>query len=222
MRQEFERRRNAIVYRMRALPNVSCFSPSGAFYVMPNVTRYLDREFGGAPIRNTYGLSYYLLKEAHVAVVPGEAFGTGAHVRISFATSMERIEEGCRRIGQALARLEELLRGLRFLPERMRAAAAGRHLNATDVADYLAARGVPFRTAHAVAGRLVRHCLERGCAIEALSLEELRRFSPRFGRDVYEYLTLEACLARRASPGGTAPATVRRALRQAANRLKAE
>ena len=73
---------------------------------MPNVTRYLDREFGGAPIRNTYGLAYYLLKEAHVAVVPGEAFGTPAHVRISFATAMDRIEEGCRRIREALARLE--------------------------------------------------------------------------------------------------------------------
>ncbi len=107
MRQEFERRRNAIVYRLRSLPGVSCYSPSGAFYVLPNVTRYLDREFGGAPIRNTYGLAYYLLKEAHVAVVPGEAFGTPAHVRISFASSMERIEEGCRRIAQALARLEE-------------------------------------------------------------------------------------------------------------------
>jgi aspartate/methionine/tyrosine aminotransferase len=106
MRQEFERRRNAIVYRLRSLPEVSCASPSGAFYVMPNVTRYLDREFGGAPIRNTYGLAYYLLKEAHVAVVPGEAFGTPAHVRISFATAMDRIEEGCRRIREALARLE--------------------------------------------------------------------------------------------------------------------
>lgn len=106
MRQEFERRRNAIVYRLRSLPEVSCASPSGAFYAMPNVTRYLDREFAGAPIRNTYGLAYYLLKEAHVAVVPGEAFGTPAHVRISFATAMDRIEEGCRRIREALARLE--------------------------------------------------------------------------------------------------------------------
>ncbi|NCO69217.1 MAG: aspartate aminotransferase, partial [Acidobacteria bacterium] len=47
--------------------------------VMPNVSRYLDREFAGAPVRNTYGLAYYLLKEAGVAVVPGEAFGTDEH-----------------------------------------------------------------------------------------------------------------------------------------------
>ncbi|MFI5166790.1 MAG: aminotransferase class I/II-fold pyridoxal phosphate-dependent enzyme [Thermoanaerobaculales bacterium] len=107
MRQEFERRRNAIVYRLRSIPDVSCDTPRGAFYVMPNIRRYLDKEFSGAPVRNTYGLAYYLLKEAQVAVVPGEAFGTDQHVRISFATSMDRIEEGCRRIGAALARLEE-------------------------------------------------------------------------------------------------------------------
>ena len=107
MRQEFERRRNFIVYKMRSLPGVSCYSPHGAFYVMPNVARYLDREFGGAPVRNTYGLAYYLLKEAHVAVVPGEAFGTAEHIRLSFATSMDRLEEGARRIEKALARLEE-------------------------------------------------------------------------------------------------------------------
>ncbi len=106
MRQEFERRRNAIVYRLRAMPGVSCQSPPGAFYVMPNVAGYLDREFAGAPVRNTYGLAYYLLKEAHVAVIPGEAFGTDAHIRLSFATSMDRIEEGMRRVEKALARLE--------------------------------------------------------------------------------------------------------------------
>jgi hypothetical protein len=99
---------------------------------MPNVTHYLDREFGGAPIRNTYGLSYYLLKEAHVAVVPGEAFGTDAHVRISFATSMERIEEGCRRIREALARLEQ--------PRRLRPRALNNVV--TKVATYAETRPV--------------------------------------------------------------------------------
>lgn len=107
MRAEFERRRNFIVTKLRSLPGVSCASPPGAFYVMPNVSRYLDREFGGAPIRNTYGLAYYLLKEAHVAAVPGEAFGTDRHIRISFATSVERLAEGMRRLEAALARLEE-------------------------------------------------------------------------------------------------------------------
>ncbi len=132
MRQEFERRRNAIVYRLRSIPGVSCAPPPGAFYVMPNVSAYLDKEFAGAPIRNTYGLAYYLLKEAHVAVVPGEAFGTDAHLRLSFATSMERIEEGCRRMAQALARLEE--------PRRLRPRALNNVV--TKVADYAEARRV--------------------------------------------------------------------------------
>ncbi|MFH1177209.1 MAG: pyridoxal phosphate-dependent aminotransferase [Acidobacteriota bacterium] len=132
MRQEFERRRNFVVYRLRALPGVSCNSPAGAFYVMPNIARYLDREFGGAPIRNTYGLAYYLLKEAHVAVIPGEAFGTGEHIRLSFATSMERLEEGTRRIEKALARLEE--------PRRLRPRALNNVL--TKVADYVETRPV--------------------------------------------------------------------------------
>jgi aspartate/methionine/tyrosine aminotransferase len=107
MKQEFERRRNAVVYRLRAIPGVSCPEPKGAFYAFPNVERYLDKEFGGAPMRNTYGLAYYLLKEAQVAVVPGQAFGSDAHIRLSFAVSMERLEEGMRRIERALSRLEE-------------------------------------------------------------------------------------------------------------------
>ena len=132
MRQEFERRRNYVVYRLRALPRVSCNSPAGAFYVMPNVAAYLDKEYQGAPIRNTYGLSYYLLKEAHVALVPGEAFGTDEHLRISFATSMERLEEGTRRIEKALARLEE--------PRRVRPRALANVL--TKVADYAETRSI--------------------------------------------------------------------------------
>lgn len=107
MKQEFERRRNAIVYRLRAMPEISCPEPRGAFYAFPNVARYLDREFGGSSIRNTYGLAYYLLKEAQVAVVPGQAFGSDEHIRFSFALSMERIEEGMRRVERALNRLEE-------------------------------------------------------------------------------------------------------------------
>lgn len=107
MRAEFERRRNFVIYKLGAMPGVSCINPQGAFYALPNVARYLDREFQGAPIRNTYGLAYYLLKEAHVALIPGDAFEAPEHLRISFATSMERLEEGMRRMEKALLRLEE-------------------------------------------------------------------------------------------------------------------
>jgi aspartate/methionine/tyrosine aminotransferase len=111
MAMEFQRRRNAILYRLRAMPRVTCYEPKGAFYVFPNVAHYFDREYQGTPIRNSYGMSYYLLKVARVAVVPGDAFGAEGFIRLSFATSMERIEEGMRRVGEALARLEPARKG---------------------------------------------------------------------------------------------------------------
>lgn len=107
MRAEFERRRNFIVYKLRTIPGASCISPQGAFYAMPNLAKYCEGEYQGAPIRNSYGLAYYLLKEAHVATVPGDAFEAEGYLRLSFATSMERLEEGFKRIERALERIEE-------------------------------------------------------------------------------------------------------------------
>jgi aspartate/methionine/tyrosine aminotransferase len=106
MVSEFQRRRNYMIHRLRALPGISCFEPKGAFYLFPNVSSYFDRQFGNAPIRNSYGLSYYLLKEAKVAVIPGEAFGAEGFIRLSYATSMKNLEEAMNRISDALARLE--------------------------------------------------------------------------------------------------------------------
>jgi aspartate/methionine/tyrosine aminotransferase len=106
MSSEFVRRRNYVLYKLRALESVSCDEPRGAFYLFPNVSAYYDRQFEGSPVRNSYGMAYYLLKHAHVAVVPGDPFGGPDNIRLSYATSMDRLEEGMRRIGEALARLE--------------------------------------------------------------------------------------------------------------------
>jgi len=106
MRGEFQLRRNYMLDRIRSLPGVSCYHPRGAFYLFPNVTSYFRKEFEGMQIRNSYGLSYYLLKQAHVALVPGEAFGAEGFIRLSYATSMKNIETAMDRISQALARLE--------------------------------------------------------------------------------------------------------------------
>ena len=106
MAAEFVRRRNYLIYKLRAVDGVSCDEPRGAFYLFPNVSTYYDRAFEGSPIRNSYGLAYYLLKYAHVAVVPGDAFGSPDHIRLSYSTSMERLETGMARIAEALARLE--------------------------------------------------------------------------------------------------------------------
>lgn len=106
MAGEFARRRNYVLYKLRAIEGVSCDEPRGAFYLFPNMSTYYDRQYEGSPIRNSYGLAYYLLKYAHVAVVPGDPFGGPDNVRLSYATSMDRLEEGMRRITEALSRLE--------------------------------------------------------------------------------------------------------------------
>jgi aspartate/methionine/tyrosine aminotransferase len=106
MAGEFARRRNYLLYKLRAMEGISCDEPHGAFYLFPNVSAFFERQFEGCPVRNSYGLAYYLLKHAHVAVVPGAPFGGPDNIRISYASSMERLEEGMRRIEAALARLE--------------------------------------------------------------------------------------------------------------------
>ena len=106
MAAAFLRRRNAMLRRLQAMDGVSCTEPHGAFYLFPNVSAYFDRQYEGCAVRNSYGMAYYLLKHAHVAVIPGDAFGSAEHIRLSFASSMERLELGLARIGQALARLE--------------------------------------------------------------------------------------------------------------------
>jgi len=103
---EFQRRRNYSLMRLRSIPNVSCFKPQGAFYLFPNFSAYYDKEAGGMQIRNSYGLAYYLLREARVAIVPGDSFGADSNIRLSYATSMENLEKGIDRISEAMAKLK--------------------------------------------------------------------------------------------------------------------
>ena len=106
MVSEFQIRRNYMIDRLRNIPGVSCYEPRGAFYLFPNIKSYFSKEFEGTQIRNSYGMAYYLLKEAKVAVVPGDAFGTEGFIRLSYATSMENIMKAMDRISNALAKLQ--------------------------------------------------------------------------------------------------------------------
>ena len=80
-------------------------SPQGAFYVFPNVSGYFGRRYDGKEIKDSLDFTEYILLEAKVAVVPGVAFGSDDHVRISYATSMDEIVKGMDRIEEALGRL---------------------------------------------------------------------------------------------------------------------
>jgi aspartate aminotransferase len=93
MLEEYSKRRERILAGLRALPGVTCTAPQGAFYVFPNVSAHL-----GPPMPTDTAMAKQLLEREHVAVVPGEAFGAPGHLRLSYATSMERIEEGLRRL----------------------------------------------------------------------------------------------------------------------------
>lgn len=110
--------------------------------------------------------------------------------------------------------MAEVIRGMKARRDRMLTAARDGFMNATDLADYLAERGVPFRDAHAISGRVVRHCVEKGCRIEALSLRELRRFSKKISEDVYDFLSVESVVNRRRAFGGTARDSVLRRLKE--------
>ena len=100
MLAEYRRRRDFVVARLRAIPGVQCNEPRGAFYVYPNVSVAIGKN----GIANTLEFSERLLAEGHVAVVPGEAFGTNQHIRISYATSFKELDRGLERLHQFIVK----------------------------------------------------------------------------------------------------------------------
>ena len=106
MRMEFARRRDFIVGRLNAMEGVTCPPVHGAFYVYPDVTGYLGKSFAGKKIDTAVALCEYLLEEALISVVPGEAFSLGGKLRISYSNSMENLEKAMDRMEAALKKLQ--------------------------------------------------------------------------------------------------------------------
>ncbi len=94
MLSEYRRRRDCVVFGLRSIPGIHCTLPQGAFYVYPNVSAYLGKD----GLADTTALANRLIEEVHVAVVPGPAFGTDEHVRLSYATSIDQIDKGVDRL----------------------------------------------------------------------------------------------------------------------------
>ena len=101
MRQEYIRLRDHVVKGLRSIPQVSCTLPEGAFYAYPNISAF----FGRGGVQSASDLAGKLLREAHVATVPGEGFGTREHIRVSYATSMAELDRGLERMHKFLANL---------------------------------------------------------------------------------------------------------------------
>ena len=101
MLAEYSRRRDFVVERLNAIPGIHCTRPGGAFYAYPNISSAFTRG-----IKDSLEFSVRLLEESHVAVVPGSAFGTTDHIRISYATSLEQLDRGLTRLAQFMASLK--------------------------------------------------------------------------------------------------------------------
>ncbi|MBR6247916.1 MAG: pyridoxal phosphate-dependent aminotransferase [Muribaculaceae bacterium] len=106
MRQAFERRRDLIVGLMKEIPGMRVNVPDGAFYLFPEVSAFFGKRTGEYVINDANDLAMYLLREAHVATVAGDAFCAPGYIRLSYATSDDNIREAVRRIAEALARLQ--------------------------------------------------------------------------------------------------------------------
>ena len=119
-----------------------------------------------------------------------------------------------------LSVLLEMLKEVKFNTARLRETAAGGYATATDIAEYLVRKGIPFRTAHEITGRIVLYCVSRNIPLTGLSLRELRTFSPALTEDILAILDPVASVKARSSFGGTSPSEVKRQLRHYRKLLK--
>jgi len=113
----------------------------------------------------------------------------------------------------------DMITGIKVKPEAMRNAALQGYATATDLADYLVRKGVPFRDAHEVVALTVRFAEQRSCDLSDINLTELQKFSAHIEEDVYQVLSLEGSLASRNHIGGTAPQQVEAAITRARTSL---
>ena len=111
-------------------------------------------------------------------------------------------------VTSCLAMMASMVSTLEVKKERMLEATSQGFLNATDLADYLVTKGVPFRQAHEIVGNVVRHCINAKKRIDDLSPAELKKFSPKIGKEVKDLISVESCMNRRSSYGGTSPPSV--------------
>ncbi len=115
-------------------------------------------------------------------------------------------------VRDCLALFTGMLATMKFKKDRMAASAMNGFTNATDAADYLVGKGVPFRDAHGIIGRLVLYCIDRNTSIDALSLEELKAISDRFEDDIYDAISLKTCVEKRLTIGAPGPDAMKKVI----------
>jgi len=133
----------------------------------------------------------------------------------------EGVFDACDTAKLCLAVMAGMLPGMRARRDKMLKAASEGFINATDLADYLVTKGLPFRSAYKVSGALVGKCIREGKTLETLSLEEYKEASPLIDEDVYTHIDLRTCVAKRVSAGGTSVASVEAQLAAVRKELEA-
>ena len=133
----------------------------------------------------------------------------------------EAIFDAVDTLSLCLTTITPMLDTMRTLPANMRRAAAAGFINATDCADYLTRKGMPFRDAYKLTGQMVADCIAQGTVLEELTLEQFRQYSPLFEQDIYQAVDLVNCCEGRTSYGGPSAASVRLQIQQAQQALEA-
>ncbi|MGB9892712.1 argininosuccinate lyase [Thermodesulfovibrio yellowstonii] len=116
--------------------------------------------------------------------------------------------------------ITEMLPEIKFNKERMKEACGSGYITATDIAEYLVKKGVPFRNAHEITGKIVLYCNEKGKNLNELSIKELKKFSPKIEKDLYAILTPEGSIDSKSSYGSTSKKSVKEQIRMLRKRLK--
>jgi len=134
----------------------------------------------------------------------------------------ESVFDAVETVHNCLKVMTPMIQTMRALPERMKKAAQGGFINATDLADYLVKKGMPFRTAYKISGQLVAECIEKNTVLDELPLSVYRSFSDLFEEDLYQEIALETCVEKRISEGGTSVRSVDRQIEYVQNYLNGE
>ncbi len=122
----------------------------------------------------------------------------------------EAVFDGVDTVKKCLCVFAPMIATMKALPENMKKAAQTGFINATDVADYLVGKGMPFRAAYKISGQLVAECIEKQTVLEALPLDAYRAYSELFGPDLYAFINIEACAEKRNSAGGTGQESIKK------------
>ncbi|MGN0818477.1 MAG: argininosuccinate lyase [Candidatus Coproplasma sp.] len=203
-----------------------------------DIILYSTEEFGYFDIADEYSTGSSIMPQKKNPDIPelmrgktGRVYGhlmailtTIKAIPLAYNKDLQEDKEGFfdaeRQVINSLNIMSELLLAITLKTDRMESAAQGEFCCATDVADYMAKRGVPFRTAHAVTGKIVRACIEQGRTLQDMSADEYRSFDPVFGDDIVEVVKARSCADARTSLGGASSSSVRQNIEFIRERLK--